>query len=547
MKALRLIQVSRIASVKALSVINCIALALGLVLFSGEAPATAQTDRLVLALTPPGGQSMRFWASPPSWLHDPALQSLIVQDEVTAEYTGDGLATSWEHNDDFTQWTFHLREGVQFHFGFGEFTAEDVVHSYALHTGEDSTVPGVQQLRGATAEALDRYTVRFTYDSPRVRLPFLHAGRAVMKIYSKAQFDLEGLEGYDRRFAGTGHYQFVSLEPTLVRYERVENHYSGITPDFREMEMRFVAENATKLAMLLAGEAHIAELPRELLADAVDAGMEVVESAQPTMQTDIAFNGLYCESDDPDCPRDRPWFDVRIREAINRSINRDEMLEVLFPGGGAELLARYAMVEGNEGYDRLLLERFEAEYGFDPEKAKQLMWHAGYPDAFGNPVVTLIMTAVPGQPEIPLQMELVHQYLTEAGFQVEFMELDHAGVGALGRARGLFALNPIRNAPPRPTEIAFRAFYSNPGGPYQGWEDDWTSTRINELVNSVDAAERDQIARRMFNYLFEQYNDIPLFEVFTRIPYNPEVVSGWQFPGVTTAGYSHYHLIKAAR
>ena len=281
-----------------------------------------------------------------------------------------------------------------------------------------------------------------------------------------------------------------------------------MTPDFRELEIRFVDEAATKLAMLLAGEAHVADLPRELLADAVAGGMSTVQSARATMQTDICFNGLYCESDDPACRRDIPWFDVRIREAINRAINREEMLEVLFPGGGAELLPRYAMVRGNEGYDPMLIERFDAEYGYDPAIARQLMWHAGYPDAFADPVIRLVLTAVGGQPEIPVQMELVHQYLTAVGFQVEIVEIDHARVGALGRARELYYLNPIRNAPPRPTEVAFRAFYSNPGGPYQGWEDDWTSARVAEMIASSNGEERDRIARKLFNYLFEQYNDI---------------------------------------
>ena len=103
------------------------------------------------------------------------------------------------------------------------------------------------------------------------------------------------------------------------------------------------------------------------------AGMSTAQSARATMQTDIAFNGLYCESDDPACRRDLPWFDVRIREAINRAINREEMLEVLFPDGGAELLPRYAMVERHEGFDPMLVERFDAEYGYDPELVEQLM------------------------------------------------------------------------------------------------------------------------------------------------------------------------------
>ena len=524
-----------------------LAVVLMLAFVAGPVSAVAAAERVVAALISPGSESNRFWSASLSWhALDPSLEGLVAQDPVTGAYTGNGLAVSWEHSPNFTEWTFKLREGVQFHFGYGEFTAADVAHSYALHTGEDAVVPGVAQLRGAKVEALDDHTVRFVYDSPRVEKLFLHGGRTVMKIYSKKQFDEEGLKGYDKRFAGTGHYRLVSRSPGRILYERVENHYSGLTPDFAELELRFVDEAATKLAMLLAGEAHLADLPRELIPDATGAGMGTVQSARATMQTDIVFNGLYCESDDPACRRDVPWFDVRIREAINRAINREEMLEVLFPGGGADLLPRFAMVERHEGFDPMLVERFDAEYGYDPELAKQLMWHAGYPDAYEDPTIPLILTAVGGQPEIPVQMELVHQYLTAVGFKAEIVEIEHARVGALGRARELYYLNPIRNAPPRPTEVAFRAFYSNPGGPYQGWEDDWTSARVSEMLGSFNGEERDRVARKVFNYLFEQYNDIPLFQVFTQVAVNPEVVSGWQFPGVTSSGIGHYHLIERA-
>ena len=539
----------RFLSMRNYLILAAAVVSLGYALVAGPAQAEAQTNRVVVALIPPGSETNRFWAGSLNWhALDPSLESLVAQDPKSGDYSGDGLALSWEHNSDFTVWTFKLRQGVQFHFGFGEFTAADVVHSYMLHTAKDAIVPGAAQLRGAKVEALDRHTVRFSYDGPRVEKLYLHGGRSVMKIYSKAQFDREGVEGYDKRFAGTGQYRLVSRSPGQILYERVENHYSGIKPDFAELELRFVSEASTKLAMLLTGEAHIADLPRELMSDAIASGKLTLQSGRATMQTDIVFNGLYCESGDPACKKDLPWYDLRIREAINRAINREEMLEVLFPGRvGAELLPRFAHVPGNEGYDPSLEKRFKAEYGYDPERAKKLMREAGYPDRFPDPTIPLVLTAVGGQPEIPVQTELVHQYLTAVGFKAKIVEIEHKRVGALGRAREAYFLNPIRNAPPRPTEVAFRAFYSNPGGPYQGWEDDWTSAQVKQMVNSTNAGERDQIARKVFNYIFEQYNDIPLFNVFTQIAADPKVVADWQFPGVTSTGISHYHMIKAAR
>ena len=66
------------------------------------------------------------------------------------------------------------------------------------------------------------------------------------------------------------------------------------------------------------------------------------------------------------------------------------------------------------------------------------------------------------------------------------------------------------------------------------------------MVNSIDPEVRDTTARELFNYLYEERVDAPLFEVKTQMSYNPETVAGWKFPGVTSAGYSHWNMVEAA-
>ena len=90
-------------------------------------------------------------------------------------------------------------------------------------------------------------------------------------------------------------------------------------------------------------------------------------------------------------------------------------------------------------------------------------------------MIRLVTTSIGGQPEIPVQMELVHQYLTAVGFEVELVEIEHARVGAIGRARGalLSQSHPQRSAPADGGRVPRVLFES--GGPYQGWEDDWTA------------------------------------------------------------------------
>src|SRR6266516_5398770 len=78
-------------------------------------------------------ESNRFWIiGRPKHLHfDPFLETLLDLDPKTGDYIP-RLAEKWESSPDKKEWTFYLRKGVPFHFGYGEFTAKDVVHSHSL-------------------------------------------------------------------------------------------------------------------------------------------------------------------------------------------------------------------------------------------------------------------------------------------------------------------------------------------------------------------------------------------------------------------------------
>src|SRR5499427_4044990 len=90
-------------------------------------PSEAQVRRLVFA-SAGLNESNRFWTIPrPSHLqYDPFLETLLDVDPDTGAYIP-RLAERWESTPDMKEWTFYLRKGVQFHFGYGEFTARDVV------------------------------------------------------------------------------------------------------------------------------------------------------------------------------------------------------------------------------------------------------------------------------------------------------------------------------------------------------------------------------------------------------------------------------------
>lgn len=104
-------------------------------------------------------------------------------------------------------------------------------------------------------------------------------------------------------------------------FERAPDHWTGVRPDFRELHIRFATEPATMLAMLAAGEVDLATLPRELNPQALEVGMEIIESQNAAMQTVMIMHRLYQSSGDPAHRPELPWANVKVREAMNRAID----------------------------------------------------------------------------------------------------------------------------------------------------------------------------------------------------------------------------------
>lgn len=511
----------------------------------GVAPLQAQTISMVMS--PPAVETNRYWNTPGDFALGPSMQGLVGHDPASGAYDNSGLAESWSHNDNFTEWTFKLKPEAEFHFGYGPVTAADVVHSLALHTGPDTTLNGISQLEGAVAEAIDDHTVKFTLPAPQVDFLFVHGGRGSLVIYSKVQFDAEGLEGYDAKPAGTANLQYVERNVGQgLTFEKVAGHWSGEDAAYDRLELSFVSEPATTLAKLLAKEADIVILPRELQGDALAAGFEAIPSTNASNQTTMLFNGAFLLPGYDGLDETLPWLDIRIREAINRSIDREAMIDVLYDGR-AEILPVFGMDPRHEGYVPELAERFEAEYGYDLDKARALMEEAGYPDSFSNPVIPILSSTLAGNPEFPAMAELMQVFLDEAGFQTEIVEMDWASLGALRTAREAKMFHPMRNLPVKPSAVGIRNYYSAAGAPRNNYEDEVIEGLMTKYMASIDPAERNELAGGIFTRVFEQYAVAPLASISAEVIVNPETVSAWTFPGATSVGVSHFGSIAPAQ
>jgi len=302
-------------------------------------PSEAQVRRLVFA-SAGLNESNRFWTIPrPSHLqYDPFLETLLDVDPETGAYIP-RLAEKWEATPDMKEWTFYLRKGVQFHFGYGEFTARDVVHAHSLMIGPDAIATLTPFWRSVEeVKVVNDYQVVFRMKQPATTMPYAASRSGDLRIVSKVQWDKEGLEGFEKRPAGTGSYQYMGRKVgQSIAFERVENHWRGERPDFPELEIRYVPEDTTRLATLLNGEAHIVDLPRELQPEALNKGMKILSSKLATDWETIYFGGQYYMPGDPKFKADMPWTDKRVRQAMNMAVNRKELRDTIFRGKGRPL------------------------------------------------------------------------------------------------------------------------------------------------------------------------------------------------------------------
>jgi ABC-type transport system substrate-binding protein len=460
------------------------------------------------------------------------------------------LADEWEFSPDGKSWAFSLHRGVPFHFGLGEFTARDVVHTHSLITRKDSTSRDAGFWSGAEKlEVVNDYQVVFRMKDLATSMPYLASGSGYLAIQSKAQWDKEGVEGIDRRPAGTGSYQYVErrLGQSIV-FERVENHWRGEGPAFKEIEIRLVPDVATRLAMLLAQEAHMADLPRTLQEEALAKGMKVISSQITPGNAVLLIGGQYHIKGDSKFKPEVPWNDKRVRQAMNLAVNRKELLDTIFKGKGttAQVTGYHPVVHRQEGWNPEWEKRFDELYGYNPAKARTLLEQAGY--APGAIKVKGLAASIGAVPEFSEVMEAIQIYFQKVGIQMELENAEFRRTIELRRTKELHCCVAPAYAGPGLTPIEERLRIWNTGkGTTHAFEDDYIEEKFLALTKTVDPKERDRLARQIGDHLFENFASIPLYWLFFEVVVNPKVVADWTFPGTVQGVWSHWALLKAAK
>jgi len=339
-----------------------------------------------------------------------------------------GLAESWEVSPDGLQYTFHIREGVEFHDGT---PLDAAAVEYNIRRMWDKESPQYSaKAAGQTAfvwssvadvSTPDDMTVLVTMSTPFS--PFLRilaqGGNGSAAIISPTALEKYGNDGIADHPSGTGPFEFDER----VRGERISltrnDDYWGDEPILASVVFRPLPDAAARTSALRSGDVDIIAVPSpDSVQGLVDDGFQLSEGAPPHVWY-LAFN-----------MNDQYTSNKLVRQAINLAIDREGMAKDLLkdtvnPAYDVQAPANDAYVKREDVYSR------------DVARAKELLAEAGYPDGF----TTTMMTSVDGSGQIiPVPMaEYIQQNLAEIGIdmKIDSMEwISYLGSWAKGTPPG---------------------------------------------------------------------------------------------------------------
>ena len=343
-----------------------------------------------------------------------AIYDTLIQYKDESTEVEPALAESWESSADGLTWTFNLRKGVKFNDGT-PLDAEAVL--FSLNRQHDPNHPfhnvggpyiywsdtGLGEIVDKIT-ALDAYTVKITLKRPYA--PFIYTIAMTPFSIVSPTAARKWREDFTNHPVGTGSFKFVRWDRGDKVVLEVNRDYWGERPPLDRIIFRSIPDNSVRLIELQNGSIHAMEFPNpdDLPHIREDTQLKIIE--QPGMNVGyLAMN------------MDKKPFDIlKVRLAINHAINKHEIITQLYQGMGVP--AKNPIPPTMWSYDDSI-----EEYTYNPEKAKQLLQEAGYPDGFET---TLWALPVP-RPYIPAGQILavaIQSDLRRVGIKAKIVTFD---------------------------------------------------------------------------------------------------------------------------
>lgn len=451
------------------------------------------------------------------------------------------LAESWTVSPDGLRHTLKLRQGVQFHGGWGEmtaedwkWTAEDQWHSGSNHGGQFIAAQNLESVN-----VIDKYTVEFVLKRPNAFFQEYYGqirDDVAVAVYSRKRFETMGADATTKLpDGGTGPYQVERWTSDTEIVLKAFRDYWGEQPAYETVRIVQISEPSTVLAALETGQVDIARVPVTARERVEKAGLGVRSAGIGFAR--IVFAGQFCYTEfDGKAIPPRPGYDPSlpwvgdckdpqdlerarlVRHAMSMAIDRQGLVDVIVDGHG-----RPAYVDHLLGYfaDRYMKPEWKIPY--DPEGARRMLAEAGFPngfdiqlvcDASGHPLLGEFCEATAGmwsniglRPQIQrVAGDAQRKQQVERSFNGVRMEIE-TGVSPIPEARGFGEI---------PT-AAFNSGYEMPG----------LAQLVRESAAAVTPQELDRIRERQYQWVYDQHFVVLTAEFDEIYAYNPKKVGEW--------------------
>jgi peptide/nickel transport system substrate-binding protein len=482
-----------------------------LLIFVSGSTAAGPTGTVVIGMSSLHEETFLPWngGAARKYYLDPIYEYLIYLDPETRQATP-GLATKWEMSKDGMTWTFWIRQGVQFHEGYGELTSEDVKYSLERLIDPKSVVGPASTMRRLVkkVEAPEKYKVVVSLNVPDIEFDLGYMSNGLcLQIVSKKYLEAKGDETANAHPIGTGAFTLVEhkkgVSVKLKAIEGAEKHWR-VKPDFQNITFLVVPEESTRIAMLKTGEVDLVPINYDSIDSLKASGLNVF-SVKYNWVPIIRLGGLI-KTDPKRYNPNAPWADKRVRQALNYAVDKEAIVKNIFRG---EAKPAASDIPAREFFD-------VAAYPYDPQKAKQLLAAAGYPNGFEITLKTF--TTTPGA-QLPMIGEAVGMYWQAVGLKVkieptEYPSLRQAWTGGQGKAndyvwthRGLAFTN---TASGMQTVVIAKSVFAT-------YVTEETEAKMLEVDKEVDVKKRSALLKKFCEYLRDEAAHV--FLVFANEPY----------------------------
>lgn len=338
------------------------------------------------------------------------------------------LATDWKADPAAKTITLTLRKGVKFHDGT-DFNASACKWNLDQYRGGGR--PELKKL--ASVDVVDDYTVRLNlsvFDNTIVT-SLGNTGDAGRMI-SPTAFNTNGKAWCEKNPVGTGPFQFVSWQKEVaIKWKRVDGYWDG-KPYLDGIEMLRIADATVQLMAFKAGDLHM------LIPDPKDAkSLEKDGKYNFAVPPEGQVPALAGYAKDPKSP----FADLRVRQALSYAVDVKTVCNA-FGLGYWKFQNQWAM-PGTWGYNPNVV-----GYPYNPQKAKDLLAQAGYPNGFKTSAHFYNLTPIyiDEMSAIQLQLKAVGIDVTLDPLQrPKFAEMASLGKGwdGIARMQGYSSPDPL--------------------------------------------------------------------------------------------------------